>query len=54
MKTKWIDEGWYSDVHDCHVFRCSFCEERIVKRPDTEPLFCPYCKKDMREDAEHE
>lgn len=54
MKTKWIDDGWYSDCHDHHVLRCPFCETHIVKRLGTEPLFCPSCHRDMIEDGKKE
>lgn len=50
MKTKWIDEGWYSNFHDHHVLRCPFCESYIVSRIGAEPFICPSCNADMKYD----
>ena len=45
-KGKWIDEGFYSDGHGAHAFRCSECGGHIIEY-DADP-FCKWCGADMR------
>lgn len=30
---KWIDEGFYSDWHPHHAYRCSVCGKHIIQAP---------------------
>ena len=44
-KGEWLDEGWYADGHDHHVYCCSKCGEHYIKCPYEIIKFkyCPNC-----------
>ena len=39
----WIDEGAYADYTNVHAWRCSECEDHILKYKCDLPMYCENC-----------
>lgn len=40
---KWIDEDYYSEHTNVHVYRCSECGWHMIAYPDELFRYCPSC-----------
>lgn len=51
---EWIDEGVYADYVGQHVYKCTYCNDRIIEFPTELGSYCKYCGSDNRKSGEAE